>query len=133
MDQSDVKSPRAREIGLIAEFEIQGLPKLPNRMGYAHWRMKWAEARKWKALVAEMCTLLHIRDLKIKKAKLYLTRYSSNRPDDDGLRFGFKHTIDGLVQCGVIEDDAPEFMKAEYFWQLARPKHGKIKIRIEAA
>lgn len=123
---------------MIAEFEIQGLPKIVlNSRG--HWRKKHRENTKWKVLVISSIASLRLNEqeraaLPLKRASLCLTRYSSNEPDFDGLVSSFKHVIDGLKEAGVIVDDKMSVIgQPKYFWLYAKPKQGKIKVRIEKA
>lgn len=123
---------------MTIQFEIADLPKTTNSGGRAHWAMKAKEAKKWKNLTKEAflrwCgenNYWKVPDLK--KAKLTLTRCSAKEPDADGLVSSFKHVIDGLVEAGVIIDDKPSVIGfPNYAWEYARPKQGKIKVKVEA-
>ncbi len=67
----------------------------------------------------------------LKKARLVLTRYSSNSPDFDGLVSSFKHVIDGLVDAGVIQNDKFENIGApEYVWEKCGRRAGKITVEV---
>lgn len=114
------------------EFELTGLPKMANHgLRGTHWAVKLAEARKWKKLVAQICLALW-RGGPAKKAKLTLTRFSSVAPDSDGLVSGFKHVIDGLVECGVLENDkVTNIGMPTYQWEKASRGHGKIQVIVE--
>jgi hypothetical protein len=68
----------------------------------------------------------------LKQAKLTLTRFSTTRPDPDGLTSSFKHIIDGLVLSGILEDDDHDHIGfPTYLWEKVPPKQGKIKIIVE--
>lgn len=120
-------------MGLIAEFQIFGLPKTVNAIGRKHWGAKHTEATKWRKLIAEKCALHHILNLKLTKAILTLTRHSSKAPDYDGLVSSFKQVIDPLVRCGVIIDDNYTVIGAPTYHWVKRPNKqgGMISIRIE--
>ncbi len=43
----------------------------------------------------------------------------------------FKPVIDGLVECGVLEDDkASNIGQSAYSWEKAKPKQGLIRVTI---
>lgn len=112
-------------------FVIEGLPKTYNSIGRQHWSVKAKEARLWIGLVR--VSLKDIPSIPFKKAKLTLTRFSTSRPDPDGLASSFKHVIDGLVRAGVIENDKFENIGSpEYKWEKGTAKKGFIKVEIES-
>lgn len=118
---------------MILEFEIKGLPKMINQL-MVHWRVKHAESRKWKLLVAQAVVPIwpKTNPALTSGVSLALTRYSTREPDFDGLVSGFKHVLDGLVEVGVLLNDKPSVIgQPTYSWEYARPKAGKIKVRIE--
>lgn len=112
-------------------FEVEGLPKMPNQLLGAHWRIRSGEARKWKKLV--WATIANKRPKEpLAKALVTLTRYSSMEPDRDGLRGSFKPILDALVHCGVIEDDKPSNVGEPFVcWEKCPPKKGKIRVILE--
>ncbi len=120
-------------MGLVAEFEIKGLPKMTNAIGRSHWTKKYKESVKWKILVKHECYMARINELGLDQAILTLTRFSCKEPDFDGLVSGFKHCIDGLVECGVITNDKPSVIgQSKYIWTYRpRKEGGKISIKIE--
>jgi Holliday junction resolvase RusA-like endonuclease len=65
------------------------------------------------------------------RVRVVFTRFSSVEPDDDGLVHGFKPIRDALVQWGVVVDDKRKNLAAEYRWEKAPPKHGKVRVEIE--
>ncbi|HRH25102.1 MAG TPA: hypothetical protein PLQ20_02065 [Candidatus Paceibacterota bacterium] len=89
-------------------------------------------AKKWKYQVLLSCKRLYICDLQLKTAKLTLTRCSSIECDFDGLVGSFKHITDALVEAGVIENDKPSNIgQSVFLWEKAKPKQGKVRIKIE--
>lgn len=117
---------------LIAEFSIEGLPKLTNQSYRSHWRSRHAEAKKWKSLVTAHCLDKGITNLKLNSAVLTFKRHSSVEPDFDGLVSGFKNVIDGLKVSGVIIDDKPSIIGSPtYLWEKCAKGEGKITIKIE--
>lgn len=67
----------------------------------------------------------------LERARLVLTRFSSVAPDPDGLVSGFKHVIDGLVQCGVLSNDRYDNIgMPDYRWQKVPPKAGRIRVEV---
>lgn len=114
----------------MIEFEIIGLPKMTNGFRRQHWTHRYKEAKKWKALVYEQVSLC--KSTPIAEPRLTLTRFSTREPDFDGLVSSFKHVIDGLVEAGAILDDKVSIIgQPTYLWEKAKPKQGKIKVRVE--
>lgn len=122
---------------MTIEFIIEGLPATTNSGGRAHWAVKAKEAKKWKYAVhkearLQVANLCHEYSLPLKKARLTLTRYSTREPDYDGLVSGFKHILDGLKEAGVIVDDKVSVIgQPIYLWEEAKPRQGKIKVKVE--
>lgn len=115
------------------EIEIKGLPKLANSLLWEHWSVKQKHNAQWKLNVS-LAVGRDKPESPLKKAKIELTRFSSNEPDFDGLVSSFKAVLDGLKGCGVIEDDKVSVIgQPVYKWERAAPKAGKIKIRVEEA
>lgn len=118
---------------LVAEFQINNLPKMTNRTIGKHWINKHKESVIWRRLVAEQVTIHRLADLKLNRAILSLVRCSSKAPDSDGLVSGFKVVIDALVKFGVLVDDNYKIIgMPNYKWEY-RPKRdgGMIRVKIE--
>lgn len=115
----------------VLEIEIPILPRLPNQLLGAHWRTRAGHAKKWRELVWMYCE--HTKPTSpLARARLTLTRFSSRRPDFDGLVGSFKATIDALVKCGVLKDDTHEVIGVpEYRHQPIGACKGKIQITVE--
>lgn len=110
---------------------LPGLPKTTNSGGRAHWAMKVKEAKKWHHAI--LSTSSESRPAQpLQKAKLTLIRYSSRRPDFDGLVSSFKHVIDGLKQAKIITDDKYENIgNPQYEWMPVKSGQGKIEVTVE--
>ncbi len=68
----------------------------------------------------------------LKRARVTCIRYSSVSPDSDGLVTGFKPLIDGLVACGVLENDRYENIgMPDYRHVPVPPKKGRVVIIVE--
>lgn len=113
-----------------ATFYVKGLPKLRNQISRS-WRASAGERKKWHNLVLRFGG--HLAPPKpLLKAKLTLSRFSSEQPDFDGLVSGFKYVIDGLIKAGFIEDDNQDIIgQPRYLWFKAPRRQGKIKITIK--
>ena len=114
---------------VILEFEIDGLPKT-NPADNRHWRSVQRDKREWQASV-HLATVGKRPSEPLSKARATFTRFSSVEPDDDNLRYSFKYIRDGLIKSGIIVDDAPWYLEAEYLWEKAPPKKGKVRVRVE--
>lgn len=113
------------------EFEIAGLPKNNANGSHGHWSQVQKEAKKWHTLV-DYYVGLKKPETPLKKAKLTLIRRVSKCPDPDGLVISFKYVVDGLVRCGVLEDDNMGVIgMPDYRWEKAKPKHGSIFVKVE--
>lgn len=115
----------------FTEITIPGLPKMANPSGAksTHWRYAHQESQKWKSLVAVATAGKRPKE-PLKRFRLSMTRYSSVEPDYDGLVRGFKHVVDGLKACGIIEDDKLSNSCGAWqcYWTKCKPKEGKIHI-----
>lgn len=108
--------------------DIPGLPETINEVLAMKLRARMSRKAYWKEMVWGS-----VQGKKppapIKRAQLTLTRFSSTRPDPDGLTSTFKHLIDGLVIARVLENDRFENIGfPTYLWE-SRPK-GKGFVRI---
>lgn len=109
---------------------INYLPKLYNSE-YTSWKGKYAESRRTLRFVQEAFIGL-IPDKPLGKAKLTLTRHSSQQPDYDGLAHSFKRVIDAMVKVRILEDDNPDIIgHPEYKWSKIKPRAGCIEIEVE--
>lgn len=110
---------------------IHGLPKTTNGNARRHWRALQNEAKIWHRNVIAAAESLDVKE-PLTKAKLKLTRHSSQEPDFDGLVSSFKHVIDGLIKAGIIVNDKMSVIgQPEYAWQRAKIRKGFIEIEIE--
>ena len=116
----------------VIEFHVAGLPHMTNN-NRRHWRAVHKHAVKWKKATAQAVWLSGgIPEFPLERAMLTLTRVSSMEPDLDGLISGFKHVLDGLVECGVLANDKPSNIGIpDYRWEKGAPGKGMIKVRVE--
>jgi len=122
---------------MTLEFEIEGLPKMTNT-SRVHWTKIRKERRLWKDKVENAVRLERERTAiefkTLSKAKVTIVRFSSVAPDYDGLVSAGKAILDGLVEAKVIIDDNVSVIgRPDYLWQKAKPKEGKIRVKVEAA
>lgn len=113
------------------ELEIPELPKTINQLLYTHWAVKNSHAKTWKTLI--LYATVGKRPLEpLTKARLTLTRCSAKEPDFDGLVSSFKHVVDALIFSKIIIDDSTKHVGIPtYVWEKAKPKEGKIRIKVE--
>jgi hypothetical protein len=112
-------------------FWINELPKPVNRQTSMHWAQKAKYVKHWHALVGAAVSGKKPH-APLKRAYLTLVRYSSREPDFDGLVSSFKPVVDGLITCGVLEDDKVSNVgQPAYLWELSPPNKGKIFVRVE--
>lgn len=113
------------------EFEIDKLPKMYNQLTRGGWFVRMKHTKAWH-LEVHIAVSKNRPVAPLKKAKLTLTRCSSNRPDFDGLTSGFKPVIDGLIRAGVLEnDDFKVIGIPDYQHERAKRGEGKIRVKIE--
>lgn len=109
-------------------FEIMGLPKMPNG-GHGNWRADHARKMLWRKRVGSVLWG-QVPSEPFKKAHAVFTRCSSIEPDGDNLVIGFKPVRDALKFYGIILDDKPSCLTAEYRWEKAKQKAGRIKVTV---
>lgn len=114
----------------VLEFELPGLPPMTNKTHGCSWQALYKKRKEWKEQVG-MIARLRRPEKPLERARVTLTRFSTSRPDFDGLTSGFKPILDALKGI-VIVDDAPECVgQPTYLWEKARPNYGKIRVRVE--
>lgn len=112
------------------KFEIKGLPRMTNRTR-VHWSKTLRHANEWKKLVYMAVMKAGRPPLPLQRARLVLTRCSTQTPDPDGLVSGFKHVIDGLTVAGVLADDKfTNIGMPEYRWEPAKIRQGKVRVEV---
>jgi hypothetical protein len=114
------------------EFSLPGLPKTTNaKRGFGHWAQYYRESKKWKRVLLPYLTSKKPPE-PLQKAKLTLSRCSSQQPDFDGLVSSFKHIIDALVEAKILIDDRMDVVgQPNYLWfQVPRDK-GYIRVVVE--
>lgn len=116
----------------MISFEIKELPKMPNAVLRQHYFIIKKEADKWHALVLKEVAKQR-PNRPYPKAKLTLTRYSTNEPDYDGLVGSFKWVVDALVKSGIIIDDKYSVIgKSDYIWEkVSKRVDQRIQVTIE--
>ena len=94
-----------------------------------HWSQVAGIKKTWKTKVIQECYgKLPLKPLI--KAHAIFTRHSSSEPDSDNLASSFKSIRDGLVSAGVLIDDNPNVLKADYCWKKTSPKNGYVSIDV---
>jgi len=115
---------------LVVKCKIFGLTKRINLGHGSHWRARHGEARRWLRAVDMAIGPVRPKE-PLQKAKLRLTRGSSQEPDFGGLVYSFKTIEDSLVKLGIIIDDKMSVIgRPEYLWEKTKPKEGFIKIEV---
>ena len=90
---------------------------LPNSPYYSansrmHWRKKAEMVRVWRQASALLAMHQGVPHLERAVVSLQLWPHDKRRRDPDNLVPGvLKPAVDGLVDAGVLEDDAPEFVR----------------------
>jgi hypothetical protein len=113
------------------------LPSL-NKMagaGRGHWSSWQREKKKWAdwVLVAKHNQAKIFGTPKLERVRIHIERHCwSKITDDDNLRAGCKHLLDGLVSRGLIKDDKREVIVELELEQLkiSRKEPQKTVVRI---
>lgn len=115
----------------VLEFEISGLPRLPNQLLRGHWKARHGHTKLWKRKVWRECW--HKRpDKPLEKAKVTITRISTKEPDFDGLAGAGKCLLDGLVEARILSDDKSQVVgQPTYLWEKGKRGEGKVRIKVE--
>lgn len=110
-------------------FELLGLPPTLNSRG--HWRVKAKLTKRWR-LMAALTAKASRPAAPLSKARVTLTRFSSNEPDFDNLAGSFKPILDGLKSAGIILDDKRSVIgRPTYNWEHAPRGSGKVRVEVE--
>jgi hypothetical protein len=114
-------------------FEIPLLPDSQIAAGKGSWRGRQATAKKWHEHVRAIVLGDHyLPESPLKRARCRYERHSTTEPDCTNLAASFKDVEDGLVRCGVIEDDKPSVIGSpERVWVKAKRGQGKVRIHVE--
>lgn len=124
-------------------LEIPILPKTVNSMGKSSIWHSVNERKKWRKIILDRF-LFYVQSVdykeriitfgwpNLKKAKLTLTRHSSQALDPDNLPASFKYVIDALKFNKIIEDDSADHIELTCLWEKAKKGAGKITIKIES-
>ena len=107
---------------------INDVPKGPNQMGWGKW-VRTNESKKWHKLVGQTL-LFHDKPKEpLKTAKAAFLRCAPGTPMDcDNLAGSFKYVRDALVKNGIIIDDKPAVLKAEYHQRKSKRKDKRIEV-----
>lgn len=117
----------------VRVFTVRELPKTPNELLGAHWRVRSGHAKKWLRAVENAFAIVGKPDRPLDHALVAFTlRTSGKAMDDDNLRSRFKAVADALVKAKVIVDDSPAHMTATYVQEKAAPREGSITVRVES-
>jgi Holliday junction resolvase RusA-like endonuclease len=115
------------------EFSLDGLPKMVLNGSHSSYRAINAERRKWKDKVGDAVKGKE-PEAPLKLARLVIIRHASVEPDLDNCFASAKPIVDGLVEAGILEDDKiSNFVEYKCEWKKAKPKEGKITVKVEAA
>lgn len=116
----------------VIEFTIQALTPLNSAAGTNRWARR-DQRKTWESHVASavLSTLLRWPPRPWAKARVTITRCSSQEPDGDNLASSAKFILDGLKKAGVIEDDAPSFIgRPDVRWE-RKTGRGETRVRVE--
>lgn len=117
------------------EFTIRDLPDLQAAASKGHWRAKHAETKRWHERVrAIVLGDYWLPDKPLSQARVVFERHSSREPDYTNLVASMKPIEDGLVRCGVLEDDKPSNYVGgapTYRWVPAKRGEGKVRVIVD--
>jgi hypothetical protein len=119
-------------------LEIDELPWL-NPSANRHWTAKARERQRWMVLVRAALGRQRRPPRPLQRARVEFTRFSSREPDSDNLVASFKLCRDLLLPMtarnpggvGILKDDDPASIVAEYHWQEAPRNMGSVRIVVE--
>ena len=91
---------------------------LQNKTDRMHWtaKKKLKDRCLWE-IKAQLPVLTRCTTIMFERAHIRIDRYSTRRPDHDGLVGGCKYLIDCLFPprgLHIIPDDGPDFITTEY-------------------
>ena len=109
-------------------IEVGYLPPMNTSATRRHWSVAHREVKRWRAIVA---TYRPKPSQPLLYARVTCVRMSTREPDYENLTMSFKAAVDSLVHCGIVVDDSPAHMERIYRWAKARPRCGRVAIRVE--
>lgn len=113
------------------ELFIKQLPSLLNVTMRNHYWSRKKENDYYYSLINHLARYQKPKN-PLKCALISLTRYSPRVPDYDGVVGSFKACVDGLVRCGVLDDDNYNITGPWIVtWQKAKKTEQGIKIIVE--
>ena len=117
-------------------LRFDSLPEL--QADKMHWRIRARYRKAWHERVQDelwwQTSWKYYGSRPLEKAHLVCIRYSSGKaPDQDNLRYSFKPILDGLVRAGVLLDDSPEVITAEYHHAKAKRGAGYVTVEVTDA
>jgi len=119
----------------ILDFEIPALPDLQAAAAKGHWRTRHRETKRWHERVRAIVMGDHyLPEAPLKRARVLYERHSAHRCDPANLPASFKAIEDGLVRCGVLEDDKAENYEGgapTWRWVKAKRGEGFVRVRVE--
>lgn len=119
-------------MGYRLHLRIPGLPRIQAAGTRGHWSQRVREKNYWIDLVGWQAIAAGRPPEPLKRAKLTLIRHSHGEPDYVNLVSSFKAPEDGLVQCGVLQDDSPQVVEHDIRWEACSSEQkGFIEIIVE--
>lgn len=114
-----------------ARIIINALPKITSNGSHGHWASRLRERKKWHKWVADEIGFNRPKK-PLQACRIECVRYSAKEPDFDNLAASFKPVIDGLKNCGVIEDDKSScVVERVYRWAKAPMGKGAIEVVVD--
>jgi Holliday junction resolvase RusA-like endonuclease len=92
-------------------FEVFTMPLTLNEVMSKHWRTRHKNFETIKSEIAGSILQFKRPAAPLKKAQIYICRYSSGTLDRDNAYFTAKPILDALVREGVLEDDGFDMVK----------------------
>ena len=106
------------------------LPPILSNGSHRTWQTVAGIKRQWQRLAINEASR-NLPSKPLSKAEAVFIRHSAREPDYDNMVISFKAIRDGLVKAGVLEDDHPRVLKAEYCWQKSSPKNGYVSVLVK--
>jgi len=87
-------------------------PTLTNAVHNMHYRKASADRKKWRAMGHHLAELAHVPPCSSIEVTCWGVYPGGRLPDPDACAPSLKGVLDGIVDAGVIPDDAGEWVKA---------------------
>lgn len=86
-----------------------------NYFDIRHWSVRYKDSQAWERRIVDWCLINKIGRVAKTKKRIKFYSQRTRLLDSDNLAGGFKGMRDAIKRVGLIVDDSPKWLEAEYF------------------